>query len=124
VRAAATASLVVVGTVRLVGALAVNRVRRREPRAAVAARVLARTLERLGPSYAKLGQILATRRNVNDGARCARITLETAAFVPDDLPYARFEADLSKLVARASAAAVADFSVAGFVLGPFELQRR
>lgn len=61
---------------------------------------------------------------LNDGARCARITLETAAFVPDDLPYARFEADLSELVARASAAAVADFSVAGFVLGLFELQRR
>src|SRR5207245_1553580 len=51
-RAAATAWLVAAGALRLAV--------RREP----AARSLARTLERLGPTYVKLGQLLATRRDL------------------------------------------------------------
>jgi len=60
----------------------------------------------------------------NDGPRCALITVETAAFVPPELPYVRFEAEVCALVARAAGAAVEDFSVADFVLGLFDVQRR
>jgi len=60
----------------------------------------------------------------NDGPRCARITVETAAFVPPTLDYARFEAEVGELVSRAANAVVADFRVADFVLGLFDVQRR
>jgi ubiquinone biosynthesis protein len=61
---------------------------------------------------------------MNDGARCTRITLDTAAYVPPQLDYRVLEAEVSALVARAAGAAVDDFRVADFVLGLFEIQRR
>jgi ubiquinone biosynthesis protein len=61
---------------------------------------------------------------MNDGARCTRITLDTAARVPAELDRRRLEAEVSALVAQAAGAAVDDFRVADFVLGLFEIQRR
>ena len=60
----------------------------------------------------------------NDGARCARIVLDTAEHLPPNLPYAEFEAELSAIVARAAGARVRDFQVADFVLSLFDLERR
>jgi ubiquinone biosynthesis protein len=60
----------------------------------------------------------------NDGARCTRITLETAASVPPQLDRRALEGEISALVAQAAGAAVDDFRVADFVLGLFEIQRR
>jgi ubiquinone biosynthesis protein len=60
----------------------------------------------------------------NDGARCAQIVVDTAEFLPPDLPYAEFEAELSAVVARAAGARVRDFQVADFVLSLFDLERR
>jgi ubiquinone biosynthesis protein len=60
----------------------------------------------------------------NDGPRCARITVETAAFVPASLPFDAFEAEVSALVAKAAGASVDEFRVADFVLGLFDVQRR
>lgn len=60
----------------------------------------------------------------NDGQRCSQITVDTAAFVPADLDYRSFEADVCALVARAAGASVDEFRVADFVLGLFDIQRQ
>ncbi len=63
-RATVTVWLLGCGTARLACALAWNGIRRRDRAAGVAARSIAATLEQLGPTYVKLGQILATRRDL------------------------------------------------------------
>jgi ubiquinone biosynthesis protein len=60
----------------------------------------------------------------NDGPRCAQIVVDTAEFLPPDLAYPEFEAELSEIVARAAGARVRDFRVADFVLSLFDLERR
>ncbi len=60
----------------------------------------------------------------DDGRRCARITVETATFVPRDLDYPAFEGEVCRLVTRAAGASVEEFSVASFVGGLFDIQRR
>jgi len=60
----------------------------------------------------------------DDGRRCARITVETASFVPPELDYPAFEGEVCRLVSRAAGASIEDFSVAGFVGGLFDIQRR
>jgi ubiquinone biosynthesis protein len=60
----------------------------------------------------------------NDGKRCAQITVDTAASVPEDLDHASFEAEVCALVTRAAGASVDEFRVADFVLGLFDIQRR
>jgi ubiquinone biosynthesis protein len=60
----------------------------------------------------------------DDGRRCARITVETASFVPPELDYRAFEGEVRRLVTRAAGASIEEFSVAGFVGGLFDIQRR
>ncbi|MFL5963753.1 MAG: ABC1 kinase family protein [Gaiellaceae bacterium] len=60
----------------------------------------------------------------DDGRRCARITVETASYVPSNLDYRVFEGEVCRLVTRASGASIEEFSVAGFVGGLFDIQRR
>jgi ubiquinone biosynthesis protein len=60
----------------------------------------------------------------DDGRRCARITVETASYVPPSLNYAVFESEVRRLVSKAAGASIDEFSVAGFVGGLFDIQRR
>jgi ubiquinone biosynthesis protein len=60
----------------------------------------------------------------DDGRRCARITVATASFVPPDLDYPAFEGQVRRLVSRAAGTSIDEFSVAAFVGGLFEIQRR
>jgi len=61
---------------------------------------------------------------INDGIRCAEITVETAVSTPPDLAYDRFEAEVVALVDSVSGAKARDFQVAAFVVRLFEIQRR
>jgi ubiquinone biosynthesis protein len=60
----------------------------------------------------------------DDGRRCARITVDTASFVPSELDYGAFEGEVRRLVTRAAGSSIEEFSVAGFVGGLFDIQRR
>ena len=60
----------------------------------------------------------------NDGARCARITRDTALSVPPGLAYRAFEAEVAALVDRVSRVSASEFRVADFVGRLFDLQRR
>ncbi|HEX8830105.1 MAG TPA: AarF/UbiB family protein [Longimicrobium sp.] len=60
----------------------------------------------------------------NDGARCASITRDMALFVPHDLAYREFEAEVAALVDEVSRASARDFRVADFVARLFDVQRR
>lgn len=117
-RATITAMHVARALIELSGALAHNRVSARESPAAIKSRVLARTLERLGPTYVKLGQILATRRDVFAPSVIQELErlqdrLEPAPF---DLVPARFAAEtgcrLSDVFAELQTAPLASASIA------------
>ncbi len=60
----------------------------------------------------------------DDGRRCARITVETASYVPTALDYVAFEGEVRRLVSKAAGATIEEFSVAAFVGGLFDIQRR
>lgn len=60
----------------------------------------------------------------SDGAACAGIALRMAAYVPADLDESRFRRDVQRLLDASNTADVASFSVAGFALAMFGLQRR
>ena len=61
---------------------------------------------------------------INNGIRCARITLEIARSVPEDFPYQQFEREVAELVDAVSGASARDFQVFRFVTGMFDVQRR
>jgi ubiquinone biosynthesis protein len=61
---------------------------------------------------------------INNGRRCARITLETAGSVPKNLAYERFERQVVELVNTVSGASAREFQVVSFVTGMFDVQRR
>jgi ubiquinone biosynthesis protein len=60
----------------------------------------------------------------NDGARCARITRDTALSVPPGLDYEAFQTEVVALVDSVSRVPASEFRVAGFVGRLFDLQRR
>jgi len=59
----------------------------------------------------------------NDGARCAQIVIDTALYVPPDLKYEKFEADVIALIQSVSRARANEFQVAKFIVQLFDLQR-
>jgi ubiquinone biosynthesis protein len=59
----------------------------------------------------------------NDGARCAKITLETALIRPRALNWKLFETEVADLVQRVSGVEVRDFYVSDFVSELFRIQR-
>src|SRR6266566_1407266 len=58
-----------------------------------------------------------------DGKRCAKITLETAFFIPSNLNRTLFEMAVTLLVDRFSSTEVRDFQVSDFVIQLFNIQR-
>jgi ubiquinone biosynthesis protein len=85
------------GALRLVRRAAINRVRGRpRPFAALAGETLAETLERLGPTFIKVGQILGTRQDLlpPQATKPLQRLYDDLPPVPDGTLEALFEAEL------------------------------
>jgi ubiquinone biosynthesis protein len=61
---------------------------------------------------------------MGEGRLCADVSLEVAEHIPDALAYEDFVHDMSELVASVARVPAGGFSVAGFVVSLFDVQRR
>jgi ubiquinone biosynthesis protein len=61
---------------------------------------------------------------MNDGVRCTQIMHEMAIFIPPDLAYDSFKAEVVALIKSISGAKAREFQVARFALNLFNIQRR
>jgi ubiquinone biosynthesis protein len=60
----------------------------------------------------------------NDGARCAEVIRKTATFIDVNVPFARFEKLMQKIVSRHWLELTRDYEVARFALELFDAQRQ
>lgn len=60
----------------------------------------------------------------NDAYAASEIVLETALRIPEDIDKSQLQKDIASLIGNVSGKSAGEFSVAGFVVALFEIQRR